>query len=900
MERLIPRKHPHLFGRVQRPGRLPALASYGAAVLLVTLALIMSLAWYPLFVDNPFLLFVLAIAISAWVGGLRGGLLAAVITSFVANYFFPSPNTLDADLLSVVRLLVFVVVAAIISILYEVQRRTVDALYDNRQQALAVFESIADGFYILDDDLRYLYLNPKAEQMAGRARESLTGRKIWEVFPELEGTAAQRGILEAHENRRAVHFEIRSPILEQWVSVGVFPHPLGLSVYVRSIEAERQTQAERAALIQQLEAQNQLLATVLDQMPGGVIIAEAPSGTLIMANERSRELTAFNFPQGYSVEGYTSVQGFEGYAADGRKLETEDWPLMRALKTGAVIHGEEIDLHFVTGSQRAIRANAAPIRTPEGEIRAAVTIFHDITEHKRAVENLRDSELAYRSMFEENPHPMWVVRRDTLVMLASNQAAIRKYGYSDAEFAAMRLPDLQSETLEPALPPDSFAVQHKTRHGERLDVQLSARPLQFQGQDALLVLAYDETQRNRVQHRAQILYELMARLSESATPVQVAEAIVTHGITQLGAHLASVVRTNPAKGIVEILNVQSVPDDVLAKFQHLPLDAVTPLTDSIRRGEPVWLQTAEDYARLYPQLFAEAQPRTETQALIALPMNLDNRTIGAIGISFRTPQVFDPETRSFLAALAQQAGQALERARLYEVETAARQQAEQANRLKIQFLGMISHELRTPLASIKGFASTLLATDVSFSPKQQGDFVRIIDQEADVLRGLVDQLLDLARLQAGTFSVDPVQLEVGAVLEAASAQLQVLTHQHRLVRTLADNLPPVRADLPRIVQVIVNLVSNAAKFAPPHSTIYLNAKPGPSGVIIEICDEGPGIPAAQREIVFEAFRQGDDQRKGAGLGLAVCKGIVEAHGGRIWIENFVPQGTQVMFTLAAA
>jgi two-component system sensor histidine kinase KdpD len=216
---------------------------------------------------------------------------------------------------------------------------------------------------------------------------------------------------------------------------------------------------------------------------------------------------------------------------------------------------------------------------------------------------------------------------------------------------------------------------------------------------------------------------------------------------------------------------------------------------------------------------------------------------------------------------------------LYEAERQARQEAEKSDRLKLQFLAMISHELRTPLASIKGFVTTLLADDVTFDASQQRQFLNVIDEEADRLHGLIEQLLDLSRLQAGTLSIVPVPVELSAILADAAPQLEILTRKHILQTDIPERIPSLRVDRRRVVQVLVNLVDNAVTYSPVGTEICVSAHQQGDFVRVAVADQGPGIPQEERQHVFEAFQQLAHSSKGAGLGLAICKGLVEAHSG---------------------
>jgi PAS domain S-box-containing protein len=238
-----------------------------------------------------------------------------------------------------------------------------------------------------------------------------------------------------------------------------------------------------------------------------------------------------------------------------------------------------------------------------------------------------------------------------------------------------------------------------------------------------------------------------------------------------------------------------------------------------------------------------------------------------------------------------------------ELERIARVEAERANALKMRFLAMISHELRTPLTSIKGFTSTLLAEDVAWVPEQQRQFLSLVDQQSDRLRELIDQLLDLSQIQAGVLQIRAIAQPFSASLDVAREQLRTLTVNQDFQANVPEHLPTVFMDERRIAQVVTNIIGNAAKYAPPGTPIVLATFAVDGMVQVEIHDEGPGIPAERRESIFQAFDQVDskpNRRDGAGLGLAICKGIVVAHGGRIWVKDEPRSGTTLSFTLPVA
>jgi PAS domain S-box-containing protein len=289
------------------------------------------------------------------------------------------------------------------------------------------------------------------------------------------------------------------------------------------------------------------------------------------------------------------------------------------------------------------------------------------------------------------------------------------------------------------------------------------------------------------------------------------------------------------------------------------------------------------------------------RAIAIFPMVALGNWLGCLLVLFPHEKHFEPVELRHIKVLVDQAAITLYNLQLLEVEAESRHEAERANEIKTRFLAMISHELRTPLTSIKGFTTTLLADDVAWEPEEQRDFIQTIQQEANRLQELIDHLLDLSRLEAGMLPIDQQPHSLQEIVADVLPQFQVMTQKHVLSLRLPAVLPPVFVDARRIAQVLVNLVHNAALYTPDGAEIILTAGVRAGFMQVSVIDSGPGIPPAERKSVFQAFRRGAHEEngpgKGAGLGLAICKGLVEAHGGRIWIKKQAAPGTTISFTI---
>jgi PAS domain S-box-containing protein len=302
-----------------------------------------------------------------------------------------------------------------------------------------------------------------------------------------------------------------------------------------------------------------------------------------------------------------------------------------------------------------------------------------------------------------------------------------------------------------------------------------------------------------------------------------------------------------------------------------------------------------------PLLVREFLQEGQIQTLVIFPLVASGDWLGCLLVYYTQEKHFDNVELRHLKVLVDQTTITLYNLQLLEVAEESRHEAERANEIKTEFLAMISHELRTPLTSIIGFTTTLMAEDVVWEPEEQRDFTQTIQQEAFRLQELIDHLLILSRLEAGMLPILAEPCSLKDIIKDALPQLQTLTLGKTLAMHLPANLPQIQVDPKRVAQVLVNLVRNASTYSPEESEISISANLRGAFVQINVTDQGPGIPATEHKKVFKAFQRGVNVEnragQGAGLGLAICKGLVEAHGGRIWIKKKNTLGATLSFTL---
>ena len=282
-----------------------------------------------------------------------------------------------------------------------------------------------------------------------------------------------------------------------------------------------------------------------------------------------------------------------------------------------------------------------------------------------------------------------------------------------------------------------------------------------------------------------------------------------------------------------------------------------------------------------------------------LPLKTSRGVVGVLGVQpHDTTTHLTTEQRLLMEAFANQAALAIERVRLADETQQARLQIE-TEQLRNSLLSSVSHDLRTPLAAITGAASSLMDGEDSLNPIARHEMAQTIYEEAGRLNRLLRNLLDMTRLESGALHINKESQPLEEVIGAALSRLEEALADRAVNIQLPDDLPFVPIDSVLIEQVFINLLENAIKYTPAHSPIDLSASQVGASIEIEVADRGPGLPAGDEQRIFEKFYRAPASQNGSGvgLGLTICRGIVEAHGGRIWAENRSGGGAVFRFTL---
>jgi PAS domain S-box-containing protein len=497
-----------------------------------------------------------------------------------------------------------------------------------------------------------------------------------------------------------------------------------------------------------------------------------------------------------------------------------------------------------------------------------------------------------------------------------NKGAEAIFGFKPEEIVGQRI-----ETLIPERYRANHARQvaefgrskvHARRMGERREIAgLRKSGEEFPAEAAIsqvhqgdsviyAVVLRDVTVRKRFEQREQFLAEagekLAASFGSTETLTQVArlavpaiaEGCILENRVGNGFLAGACAHVDPA--------IEEVLDDVTLAGVRVP-PRTHPLSEILERRAPVLLQTNAASRLLEASLmpaYVAAMRAMNPQAALFLPLVAREQLIGALSL-FRSKSGFDGDDLAFAEDLARLTALALDNARLHDTLRASL-------RARDEMVGVVSHDLRNPVAAVKMLSRTLLSTSKVGEKAQES--IELISQAAEQMDTLIRDLLDVNRLDAGKLAIEAAPVDPAVLLTDSLQTLRPLVEEKgiKFDMQLETGLPKVMADRERIQQTLSNLVGNAIKFSDRGSKIVVVARSQDSqSVVISVIDSGKGIAPDQLPRVFDRYWQSSrTDRQGAGLGLAIAKGIVETHGGRIWIESQPGEGTTASFTLPLA
>lgn len=411
--------------------------------------------------------------------------------------------------------------------------------------------------------------------------------------------------------------------------------------------------------------------------------------------------------------------------------------------------------------------------------------------------------------------------------------------------------------------------------------------------------------REVLEQRMALLLEVTTGLAAARSEDDVARAITQNGIAAIGASYGGIWLVDREKQLLRLLAVSPLPRGSSSPWITVPLDIDAPMPEAVRENRPIYVDSLAEFAARYPASYERIQETLSSTdiAYAMIPIADHGPPIGAMVITYADAKGVSAWQRSVLQIVARQCALAFERIRLHDAERNARFDAEEATRAREEILSVVSHDLRNPLGTILMGVSTLQQV-VELAPDHpKAERIRVvaerIQRQSERMARQIEDLVDFAGIQAGRLSIERRPTQPRTVIEQTADIFGPIANERGLgfAVDLPERLPTIDIDPERAVQVLSNLVTNALKVTTKGGRVTIGATDGVE-VVFFVRDSGPGIDPPELPRLFERhWRSKKATYKGAGLGLSIARGVVDAHSGRIWAESQVGVGATFFFTL---
>lgn len=472
-------------------------------------------------------------------------------------------------------------------------------------------------------------------------------------------------------------------------------------------------------------------------------------------------------------------------------------------------------------------------------------------------------------------------------------------------FAAFLLVVLIISSTTEALRRARQISETRARDLERLNARLAeqveeVRQLSEELQTANEHLVDSRDEAERVAARATGLQEVTAALSDASTVADVGRVVTGAGLDAIQATRGYLGVLSSDRTHIEMISTRGLDDEQTNRLREIPLTADSPLAIAVRRGEPLWFGSTDELREQFPAAAAHIRAPKERRTHASIPLVHRGEIIGALSLNFDEPTATGAVDRAFTLLLAQDTAAALARARSYDVEREKRREAEILARGREEVLGVVAHDLRNPLNLVG--ATLQFLEEIEPGPDRKRELYVVIHRAVGQMNRLIGDLLDTVRLQAGRLSLELERVDVGEVLRQTEETFRANAAARQIqLQTSAPEGVIIEADGGRLAQALGNLVGNALKFTPEGGKVVVRAsRPADDDAVrFEVVDNGPGISPESRDHLFDRFWQARTDKRGVGLGLAITKGIVDAHGGRIEVESQPGKGSTFAITVPA-
>jgi PAS domain S-box-containing protein len=843
----------------------------------------------------PFVLFFGAVLVASLVGGRGPGILATLLSvplgayEFVVRAGYPLSEAILQAGLFAIDCLVVVYMSFLIR------------LSEARMRDL--IQLAPDAFFLADVEGRYVEVNQAACRMLGYERRELVGKQILDLIAAEDAPrlAAERSAMLASKRPITSEWTLRrkdGTYLPVEVSANIIADGRW-QAFVRDITERKRRDDER-----------RVFESLLDNSSDFIGIAD-PSGKPIYLNPAGRQMVGL--PPDYPVE-HTRIPDY--YAPEQRKFATE--VILKEMTERGRWSGETYFRHWQTEAAIPVSDEHFMIRDPrDARVLGMGTVTRDISEARRARELLQFSEARFSGIISISADAIISIDDHQRITLF-NAGAEKIFGYSKAEAVGAPLDLLLPDRLQVphrahvegfAAGPETArqmaervaTIVGRRKNGEEFPAEAAISKLQVAGSTILTVALRDITARKRIEKEQRFVSEAGAVLASSLDYEQTLATVGQLVVRDLADWcIVDIMERDEQLARLKVVSGDPSKIGVARQLEQIPLDLNRPslARPVIESRRPVVLERisprdVESFAQSaeHLRLLRAVDPRS----MMGLPLLIREELFGVLVFISSTPsRLYGPSDVQFAEALAQRAALAIENGRLYRA-------AVQATQLRDEVLGVVAHDLRNPLSVIvmQSAAQRRRGPEPERRNQQSSE---TIHRSANRMKRLINDLVDVTTVEAGKLGLDrarvsPRQLLVDALEVqrplAASASIDMQLDLER-------ELPDIWADQHRLFQVLENLIGNAIKFTPASGRITVGASPGEREVLFRVSDTGCGISPTDLPHVFDRFWQLRKSREGAGLGLPIARGVIAAHGGRIWVESTLGRGTTFFFTIPRA
>ncbi len=723
-----------------------------------------------------------------------------------------------------------------------------DALHKSEEKFNIAFHSSPDLIIIVNLITNtYVEVNDAFTRISGYSREELIGRTaadihMWE-YPEEEQRMIQLLGDKGKFTNEEYTFRTKSGELRQWLCSAEMINIGGESCFI----AVATDITERRKAEQALTESEEKFSKAFRSSPDRIAITTLEDGKFVDVNDAYIRFTGYTRED---VIGRSSIK-YDSWVKPEQRAE-----IVRKLKNGDRIYNEEVQLRIKSGEIRTSLFSADLIHI-KGES-CMISIATDITERKNIEDALKKSEEKYSKAFRTIPDMITIATIKDGTLIEVNDSFSRLTGYTRKEMLGRNAMELNIWTkvedrermlkiLEEKGRVRNEEFVFRTKSGELLDVRLSAERIDLEGEPCLLAVSTDITEQKQSQ-------ELLQSIS--------------HG-SPLGIYIVQEDKLQYISPQFQMITGYS--DKELLGRELLDIVAVED-ADVVKSSMVFTLQEANPYPCEFRILKKSGQIKWVMQTVS--PIHYEGRD-AILG------NIMDITERKYLER------------KVIEYE--------ELSQMKSDLLATVSHELRTPLATIKGYATMILDYFSKLNSSETKEYLKSIDSSTDRLSKLVDNLLDTSRLEAGLLDLEKTNANITKLIEGIVAEASIRDNQRHSFSIKGKKLTRVNIDTKRIRQVLENLIDNAIKYSPKDTEIEISTQISDKVLLVSVRDHGTGIPAEELTNIFDRMYR-IEQRvysgvSGMGLGLYIGQRLVEAHGGSIWAESTLGEGTTIKFTL---